>query len=121
MQEAIERGRRVLFEGAQGAMLDLDHGTYPFVTSSSTLTDGVAAGAGVRLERSAASSALLKAYTTRVGEGPFTTEIEGEHGQRLREAGGEYGATTGRPRRTGWLDLVQLRHAIALSGTTGSS
>lgn len=119
VQEALARNERVLFEGAQGAMLDLDHGTYPFVTSSSTLTDGVAAGAGVPPSSVGRVLGVLKAYTTRVGEGPFPSEIPGEHGQKLREAGGEYGATTGRPRRTGWLDLVQLRHAIALSGTNG--
>src|SRR5581483_11570749 len=118
VQDALAKGERVLFEGAQGAMLDLDHGTYPFVTSSSTLTDGVAAGAGVPPASVGRTLGVLKAYTTRVGEGPFPSEIPGEQGQRLREAGGEYGATTGRPRRTGWLDLVQLRHAIQLSGTT---
>lgn len=119
VQEALAKGQRVLFEGAQGAMLDLDHGTYPFVTSSSTLTDGVAAGAGVPPASAGRTLGVIKAYTTRVGEGPFPSEIPGEHGQKLREAGGEYGATTGRPRRTGWLDLVQLRHAISLSGTHG--
>ncbi len=100
-------------------MLDLDHGTYPYVTSSSTLTDGIAAGAGVPPGSVGRTLGVLKAYTTRVGEGPFPTEIPGEQGQKLREAGGEYGATTGRPRRTGWLDLVQLRYAARLSGTNG--
>jgi adenylosuccinate synthase len=117
--DGIAQGKRVLFEGAQGAMLDLDHGTYPFVTSSSTLTDGISSGAGVPPTALGRTLGVLKAYTTRVGEGPFPSEIPGEHGQKLREAGGEYGATTGRPRRTGWLDLVQLRHAVRLSGTTG--
>ncbi len=117
VQQALAKGERVLFEGAQGAMLDLDHGTYPYVTSSSTLTDGVSAGAGVPPTASGRSLGVLKAYTTRVGEGPFPTEIPGEQGQKLREAGGEYGATTGRPRRTGWLDLVQLHYAVELSGT----
>lgn len=119
VQQALEKKERVLFEGAQGAMLDLDHGTYPFVTSSSTLTDGVSPGAGVPPSSVGRVLGVLKAYTTRVGDGPFPSELHGDAGQKLREAGGEYGATTGRPRRTGWLDLVQLRHAIALSGTQG--
>jgi adenylosuccinate synthase len=119
VQNALARGDRVLFEGAQGAMLDLDHGTYPYVTSSSTLTDGVAPGAGVPPSAAGKALGVLKAYTTRVGEGPFPSEIPGAIGQKLREAGGEYGATTGRPRRTGWLDLVQLDYAIKLSGTHG--
>lgn len=117
VQKALAADERVLFEGAQGAMLDLDHGTYPFVTSSSTLTDGVSPGAGVPPASVGRTLGVLKAYTTRVGEGPSPSEIEGDQGKKLREAGGEYGATTGRPRRTGWLDLVQLRHAVALSGT----
>jgi adenylosuccinate synthase len=118
-QEALARGEKVLFEGAQGVMLDLDHGTYPYVTSSSTGTDGIAAGAGVPPTAVRGAVGVLKAYTTRVGEGPFPSEIEGELGKKLRDAGGEYGATTGRPRRCGWLDLVQLRHAIALTGVNG--
>ncbi len=119
LRGSLESDYKVLFEGAQGAMLDLDHGTYPFVTSSSTLTDGVSPGAGVPPKDVGKVLGVLKAYTTRVGEGPFPSEIPGALGQKLREAGGEYGATTGRPRRTGWLDLVQLRHAIQLSGTDG--
>src|SRR5262249_24848188 len=95
--QGIAEGKRILFEGAQGAMLDLDHGTYPYMTSSSTLTNGIAAGAGVPPTALGRTLGVLKAYTTRVGEGPFPTEIAGEHGQKLREAGGEYGATTGRP------------------------
>jgi adenylosuccinate synthase len=119
VQGGLAQGKRVLFEGAQGAMLDLDHGTYPYVTSSSTLTDGISAGAGVPPTAVGRTLGVLKAYTTRVGEGPFPTELTGGLGDRLREAGGEYGATTGRPRRTGWLDLVQLGYAARLSGTTG--
>ncbi|MBI3726573.1 adenylosuccinate synthase [bacterium] len=119
VQGALEHDERVLFEGAQGAMLDLDHGTYPYVTSSSTLTDGISSGAGVPPTALGRALGVLKAYTTRVGDGPFPTEIPGEQGQKLREAGGEYGATTGRPRRTGWLDVVQLRYAARLSGTDG--
>lgn len=107
-----DRGARILFEGAQGALLDLDLGTYPYVTSSNTSFLGLGAGTGFSPRRVGTVLGITKAYTTRVGEGPFPTELGGEQGQSLRELGGEYGATTGRPRRCGWLDLVALRYAI---------
>ncbi len=116
---ALEKGQRVLFEGAQGIMLDLDHGTYPFVTSSSASSAGVPSGAGVPPSAVTTVLGIAKAYTTRVGAGPFPSELKGEREERLREFGKEYGATTGRPRRCGWLDLPQLRYAIRLTGTTG--
>ncbi len=117
VQAALAQDKRVLFEGAQGVMLDLDHGTYPFVTSSSASSAGVAAGAGVAPDAAGRVLGVSKAYTTRVGSGPFPTELHGEPGERLRALGREYGATTGRPRRCGWLDLVQLGHAVRLTGT----
>jgi len=117
VQGAVARGEAVLFEGAQGVMLDLDHGTYPYVTSSSASTAGVMAGAGVPAAALGRVLGVAKAYTTRVGSGPFPTELE--DGERLRTLGREFGATTGRPRRCGWLDLVQLRYAVALSGAHG--
>ncbi|MBI4346813.1 MAG: adenylosuccinate synthase [Elusimicrobia bacterium] len=116
LNEALDRKRRVLFESAQGAMLDLDFGTYPFVTSSNPLAGGACAGAGVGPNRIGDVLGVTKASTTRVGRGPFPTEVEGHIGHYLREKGREYGATTGRPRRIGWLDLVQLRRAIQVSG-----
>ena len=114
--EALEGGKTVIFEGAQGTLLDLALGTYPYVTSSTTTVHGIGWGAGVRLPDSARVIGVVKAYTTRVGEGPFPTEEPGELGVRLREAGAEYGATTGRPRRCGWLDLVALRYAQRING-----
>ncbi len=117
--EALEQRQRVLFEGAQGVMLDIDHGTYPFVTSSNAGSAGVPAGAGVPPGAATQVLGVAKAYTTRVGAGPFPTELADGEGDRLREQGSEYGATTGRPRRCGWLDLVQLRYAVRLTGTTG--
>jgi adenylosuccinate synthase len=111
---ALEAGRSLLFEGAQGALLDLDHGTYPFVTSSTT----VAAGAPLATRLIDEVIGVSKAYTTRVGEGPFPTELAGEEGESLRRRGREYGATTGRPRRCGWLDLPALRYAARVSGLT---
>ncbi len=117
LHRAMRRGARVLFEGAQGALLDVDHGTYPFVTSSTTTAGGVSAGVGVYVEL-ARRVAVLKAYTTRVGNGPFPTELDDETGQRIRDVGREVGATTGRPRRTGWLDLPALARAFRLNGTT---
>ena len=113
---AIAGGRHVLFEGAQGCLLDLDHGTYPYVTSSSTIAAGACQSAGIGPTQIDAVVGITKAYATRVGEGPFPTELHGEAGQRLRDAGGEYGATTGRPRRCGWLDLPALRMGARLSG-----
>jgi adenylosuccinate synthase len=119
LQQAIRRRERILFEGAQGVMLDVDHGTYPYVTSSSSSINGVSAGAGVPFTAVDSAIGVLKAYCTRVGDGPFPTEIHGEDGDALREAGGEYGATTGRPRRCGHLDLLQIRYAVNLCGVRG--
>ena len=116
IDEALRSGKRVLFEGAQGAMLDLDHGTYPFVTSSSTVAGGACAGAGVGPTRIDDVMGVSKAYNTRVGRGPFPTEIFGATANFIRRTGKEYGTTTGRPRRIGWLDLIQLRFAIRASG-----
>ena len=113
---AIGSGEVVIFEGAQGTLLDLDLGTYPYVTSSSTTVHGIGWGAGIRLPDSARVIGVSKAYTTRVGAGPFPTEEIGEIGEHLRERGAEYGATTGRPRRCGWLDLVALRYAVRING-----
>ncbi len=118
VQEALRNDKRVVFEGAQGAMLDLDHGTFPYVTSSTTLSCGACSGAGVGPADLHAVIGIVKAYTTRVGEGPFPTELHDEQGDGLRKAGHEFGATTGRPRRCGWLDCVQLRRAARINGTT---
>ena len=115
----IERGKNILFEGAQGTLLDIDHGTYPFVTSSSACAGGVCTGLGVSPGRLDGVVGIVKAYTTRVGEGPFPTELHDEMGEYLRLKGGEYGATTGRARRCGWLDFVSLRHSIRINGFTG--
>ena len=117
--EAIRGGQRVLFEGAQGALLDVDHGTYPYVTSSNSIAGGVCTGIGIGPTLIDHVWGITKAYTTRVGRGPFPTRLPGEDGQRLREAGAEYGATTGRPRDCGWLDLPALAHAARLSGMDG--
>jgi adenylosuccinate synthase len=119
VNDAIAGGRNVLFEGAQGTLLDIDHGTYPFVTSSNAVAGGACTGLGVGPTRITAVLGVVKAYTTRVGAGPFPTEIEGEFGEIIREKGGEYGATTGRPRRCGWLDTVVLRHAVRINGVSG--
>jgi Adenylosuccinate synthase len=107
------------FEGAQGTLLDVDHGTYPFVTSSSASAGGACIGSGVGPTRIDRVLGVAKAYCTRVGEGPFPTEELGTVGESLREAGGEYGATTGRPRRCGWLDMVALRYAVRVNGLGG--
>jgi adenylosuccinate synthase len=115
----IAAGESVLFEGAQGTLLDLDHGTYPFVTSSNTLAGGACTGAGVGPRHLDAVIGITKAYATRVGEGPFPTELHDATGARLRERGAEFGSTTGRPRRCGWLDLVALRDATRLNGLSG--
>lgn len=117
--DAIDGGKRVLFEGAQGALLDVDHGTYPYVTSSSTIAGGVCTGLGIGPTLIEGVWGITKAYTTRVGAGPFPTKLEGEAGEALRKAGGEYGATTGRPRDCGWLDLPALRLAARRNGLTG--
>ena len=115
---AIAAGKHVLFEGAQGCLLDIDHGTYPYVTSSSTIAAGACQSAGIGPTQIDAVVGITKAYATRVGAGPFPTELAGEAGERLRQAGGEFGATTGRPRRCGWLDLPALRMGARFSGMT---
>lgn len=119
VNDALDAGKNVLFEGAQGTLLDIDHGTYPFVTSSNTIAGGVCTGLGVGPTKIQKVLGIVKAYTTRVGEGPFPTELKDKLGDWLREKGGEFGATTGRPRRCGWLDIVILRHAKRLNGLTG--
>ena len=116
LYRAWKDGRAILFEGAQGAMLDVDLGTYPFATSSNTTTGGVLTGLGVGPRMIDEVIGVVKAYTTRVGAGPFPTELVDEVGERIRRIGDEYGATTGRPRRCGWLDLVALRHAVRING-----
>ncbi len=116
LQEAVDSGKSVLFEGAQGAMLDIDHGTYPFVTSSPTGVGGAITGSGLSHQWLGEVIGVVKAYSTRVGSGPFPVELLGAHGDALRQRGGEFGATTGRPRRCGWLDLVALRYACRLNG-----
>lgn len=118
VNNALDEDQLVLFEGAQAAMLDINYGTYPFVTSSSPTSAGVLEGAGVAPQRLKHIIGVVKAYSTRVGEGPFVTELEDETGAYIREHGGEYGATTGRPRRCGWLDLNVVKHACILNGLT---
>ncbi|MEZ5101699.1 MAG: adenylosuccinate synthase [Thermoleophilia bacterium] len=118
VDRALDAGKNVLFEGAQGTLLDLDHGTYPFVTSSSPIAAGAATSIGIGPTRIDRVIGVGKAYVTRVGEGPFPTEIQGDDQARMRELGGEYGTTTGRERRCGWLDLVGLRFAVRLNGMT---
>jgi adenylosuccinate synthase len=112
----MEEGRSLLFEGAQGALLDIDHGTYPYVTSSSSTTGGAATGSGVAPSKLHGAIGILKAYTSRVGEGPFPTELFDDRGEYIRERGTEYGTTTGRPRRCGWLDLVAANYARRVNG-----
>ena len=119
VNDALDDGLNVLFEGAQATMLDIDHGTYPFVTSSNPIAGGVCTGVGVGPTKIDKVLGVSKAYTTRVGAGPFPTELYGPDGDRLREAGGEYGTVTGRPRRCGWLDLNILRYAQRINGLTG--
>lgn len=114
--DAIDDGKRLLFEGAQGALLDIDHGTFPFVTSSNSSGVGVASGSGVPARSVGRMIGVAKAYTTRVGGGPFPTEQDNEVGQRIRDLGNEYGTTTGRPRRCGWFDAVAVRYTARLSG-----
>lgn len=118
LYEALRAGKKVLAEGAQGSMLDIDFGTYPFVTSSNTITAGVCTGLGVAPRRIGRVIGITKAYCTRVGSGPFPTELEDATGERLRQEGAEFGSTTGRPRRCGWIDLPQLRYTILLNGVT---
>ena len=119
LRAALAQGRHVFFEGAQGVMLDIDHGTYPFVTSSNADSLGIAAGAGVPPRAIGRQLGVTKAYCTRVGEGPFPSELSGEIADRLREGGSEFGATTGRPRRCGWFDVPAARFAAALCGFDG--
>ncbi len=119
VEAAVRAGKNVLFEGAQGTLLDIDHGTYPFVTSSSATAGGACTGAGVGPTRIDSVVGLTKAYCTRVGSGPFPTELGDAVGERLRKVGEEFGAVTGRPRRTGWLDLPALRYAVRVNGLDG--
>ena len=121
LNDALDEGRRVLFEGAQGVMLDIDQGTYPFVTSSNPVAGGVTIGSGVGPSKINHVVGVCKAYTTRVGDGPFPTELHDEIGNQIREVGREYGTTTGRPRRVGWFDSVVVRHARRVSGITDLS
>ncbi len=114
----LDKGEKMLAEGAQGSMLDVDFGTYPFVTSSSTMCAGVCTGLGVAPRRIGEVYGIFKAYCTRVGSGPFPTELFDEDGQKMRDVGMEYGSTTGRPRRCGWLDMVALKYAVMMNGTT---
>jgi adenylosuccinate synthase len=118
INDRLSKGARVLAEGAQGSMLDVDFGTFPFVTSSSTTTSGVCSGLGVAPQKIREVIGVSKAYCTRVGSGPFPTELENETGEELRRLGNEFGATTGRPRRCGWIDLVALKFACMINGVT---
>ena len=116
LSEAMRAGKSILFEGAQGTLLDIDHGTYPYVTSSNASIGGVCTGLGVGPRAISRVLGVVKAYTTRVGEGPLPTELSGEMGHRLRESGNEYGAVTGRPRRCGWYDAVAARYGVRING-----
>jgi len=119
LHEALQAGRRILFEGANACLLDIDHGTYPYVTSSNCSTLGIPAGTGVPGDRIGRVLGIMKAYSTRVGAGPFPTELSNATGERIRERGREFGTTTGRPRRCGWLDLVAVRYSAMVCGVTG--
>jgi adenylosuccinate synthase len=119
LYEAMGAKKKILFEGAQGTLLDIDHGTYPYVTSSNTTAGAASVGSGIGPTRIDKAIGITKAYTTRVGEGPFPTELDGKEADRLREHGGEYGATTGRPRRVGWFDSLALRYAARINGLDG--
>jgi adenylosuccinate synthase len=118
LNQALDEGKSILLEGAQATMLDVDHGTYPFVTSSNPTAGGACVGSGIGPTRITKMIGILKAYTTRVGAGPFPTELTDEQGEWLRKAGGEYGVTTGRPRRTGWFDAVVARYSTRVNGIT---
>jgi adenylosuccinate synthase len=118
LNEALKSGKKVLAEGAQGTMLDIDFGTYPFVTSSNTVTAGTCTGLGIAPQRIGKVIGIFKAYCTRVGSGPFPTELLDEVGDAIRKEGHEFGSTTGRPRRCGWVDLPQLKYAIMINGVT---
>ncbi len=119
LHDDIKAGKKILFEGAQGTMLDIDHGTYPYVTSSSTCAGGACTGSGVSPRDIHEIIGISKAYVTRVGSGPFPTELEDEDGERLRQAGHEFGSTTGRPRRCGWFDAPVVKYAVQMNGLTG--
>lgn len=119
INNAIVQGKNILLEGAQGTLLDIDHGTYPYVTSSNAIAGGACTGLGIGPTRISGVLGIVKAYTTRVGSGPFPTEINGPIGEELRAKGGEFGATTGRPRRCGWLDTAILRHSAMINGFSG--
>jgi adenylosuccinate synthase len=119
INKELDSGKNILFEGAQGTLLDIDHGTYPFVTSSNTIAGGACTGLGVGPTRINKVLGVVKAYTTRVGGGPLPTEIKDELGESIRQKGGEFGATTGRPRRCGWLDILILKHSVRINGLTG--
>jgi len=119
IHEEMKKGKNLLFEGAQGCLLDVDHGTYPYVTSSSTVAGNACSGSGVGPTHINAVIGVSKAYTTRVGGGPFPTEIKDALGEEIRQRGGEYGATTGRPRRCGWFDAVIVKHAVRVNGLSG--
>ena len=119
LEKDLKNGKKILFEGAQGTLLDIDHGTYPFVTSSSTCSGGAATGSGVSPRQIHEVIGISKAYITRVGSGPFPTELMDETGEKLRRIGGEFGATTGRPRRCGWFDAMILRYAVRVNGMSG--
>ncbi|MDY0343335.1 MAG: adenylosuccinate synthase [Lentimicrobium sp.] len=118
INQALKEGKKILAEGAQGTMLDVDFGTYPFVTSSNTITGGVCSGLGIAPQRIGKVYGIFKTYCTRVGSGPFPTELFDETGDRIREEGKEFGSTTGRPRRCGWIDLPALRYSVMLNGVT---
>ena len=118
VNQALKDGKSILAEGAQGSLLDIDFGSYPFVTSSNTMVAGVCSGLGVAPSRLQQVYGIFKAYCTRVGSGPFPTELFDEIGEKLRKVGHEFGATTGRPRRCGWLDLPALKYAIMINGVT---
>jgi adenylosuccinate synthase len=119
LEKAMKAGKHLLFEGAQGTILDVDHGSYPYVTSSNTIAGSACCGAGVGPTAIQSVIGVVKAYTTRVGNGPFPTELEGELGEKIRTWGGEFGATTGRPRRCGWFDAMVVRKAVRVNGITG--
>ncbi|MBI3785109.1 MAG: adenylosuccinate synthase [Deltaproteobacteria bacterium] len=119
LEEALSQGRKLLLEGGQGTMLDVDHGTYPYVTSSNTVASAACTGVGIAPNQITAVVGIAKAYTTRVGSGPFPTELNDALGQKLRQDGDEFGATTGRPRRCGWFDAPVVRHAVRLNGIAG--
>ncbi len=116
MASALKENKRILFEGAQGTLLDVDFGTYPYTTSSNAAAGGVSSGIGVSPKQIHNIIGITKAYTTRVGSGPFPTEVEGEQGEHIRKKGGEFGSTTGRPRRCGWFDAVAIQHSVRISG-----